>query len=69
MPNELAKLESALARNAEETRVMEDLVQDLGSDLMDGIGDSLRALEFRSSISGEQSQIQQEIVRLQRERK
>lgn len=47
---------------------MEELQQDLGCDIYSGIGDSVRALEFRSQFSREQNSIALELVRLQRER-
>lgn len=37
---------------------------DMSNDLVDGIGESHRALEFRSSIQQEQSKLDQEVIRL-----
>ena len=43
---------------------MEELNVDLGTNILDGIGDSVRALEFRSQFSTEQNSIALELVRL-----
>ena len=64
VPREIDKIQVQIENLNSEIETLKELSVDMSNDLVEGIGSSQRAIEFRSSMQQEQSKLDQEVIRL-----